>query len=104
MNHVKIVLCLLPLAVLIGCATPEQQLEQSQDQAIQSVMERARFDMNCPEAKGTVLSQKIVNPVFFRGVQRMEYTIGVTGCNKRQTYVSICPEDGTGCFAADDQP
>lgn len=36
----------------------------------------------------------------FRGVYRLEYTIGVSGCNQRATYLVICPEDGSGCFAA----
>jgi len=34
------------------------------------------------------------------GIQRAEYTIGVKGCDKRETYVVICPEGGEGCYAA----
>jgi hypothetical protein len=34
-------------------------------------------------------------------VPRAAYTIGVAGCDQRDTYVVICPEGGTGCFAAD---
>ena len=34
------------------------------------------------------------------GIQRAEYTIGVTGCGRRETFVVICPQFGDGCFAA----
>jgi hypothetical protein len=37
---------------------------------------------------------------FVAGIQRYEYTVGVDGCGKRSTYVVICPQGGTGCFAA----
>ena len=36
----------------------------------------------------------------FGGVVRAEYTVGVAGCGQRATYLVICPEDGSGCFAA----
>jgi hypothetical protein len=34
------------------------------------------------------------------GVERAEYTIGVSGCGERKTFVVLCPEGGDGCFAA----
>jgi hypothetical protein len=33
------------------------------------------------------------------GVQRAEYTIGVSGCNQRGVFTVICPDSGDGCFA-----
>jgi len=33
------------------------------------------------------------------GLWRAEYTIGVAGCDKRHTYVVVCPDGGEGCFA-----
>ena len=39
-----------------------------------------------------------------RDVAMVVGTIGVNGCNKRATYVVVCPDDGSGnCFAADGQ-
>jgi hypothetical protein len=29
----------------------------------------------------------------------MEYTIGIRGCGREMTLVSICAEDGSGCVA-----
>jgi hypothetical protein len=38
-----------------------------------------------------------VQPVFIRfGVDRVDYTIGVSRCGKRATYVVLCPDNGTG--------
>jgi hypothetical protein len=32
---------------------------------------------------------------------RLEYTIGVEGCNQRRTYVIICQQGTETCFAAE---
>ena len=88
-----------------GCQTEQQTLQSSQGMAVQTALNRARFDMNCSSATGQVLSSNVSQPEIqgtFRsayGVQRLVYTVGVTGCGRRRTYVVICPEGG-GCFAA----
>ena len=97
---------LLALAGIIaaGCQTEQQMIQSKQPMAVQTALNRARFDMNCPSATGTVLSTNMIQPALqgpvVSGPQRMEYTIGVTGCGKRRTYVVVCPQGGTGCFAA----
>lgn len=88
-------------ALSAGCQTQQQVMDASQPQALSVATRRAQFEMNCPAATGQVLSREQVPPVLqFRGVYRLEYTIGVSGCNQRATYLVICPEDGSGCFAA----
>ncbi len=70
---------------------------------METAVNRAKFEMNCEEASGTIISREVVQPGFqgpWGGIQRAEYTIGVAGCGKRHTYVVICPEGGDGCFAA----
>jgi hypothetical protein len=61
--------------------------------------------MNCPEATGTVISREMTQPAvqgpIAAGIQRGEYTIGVTGCGKRSVYTVICPQGGESCFAAE---
>jgi len=37
---------------------------------------------------------------FYAGVPRAEYTVGVTGCGKKATYVVACPNDGSGSCVA----
>src|SRR6266566_452174 len=83
----------------VGCQSQQQM-------AVQTALNRARFDMNCSSATGQVLSTNVSQPAVqgrfasAYGVQRFEYTIGVTGCGKRRTYIVVCPQGGTGCFAA----
>jgi len=55
-----------------------------------------------------VLNEQDVQPeiraVRFQAPDRAVFTIGVSGCSKRATYVVVCPNDGSGnCFAADGQ-
>ena len=91
----------------IGCATQHQVLAQKQDTAVQSALERGRFDLNCPSATATVLSSDFIQPAvqgpWVAGLQRAEYTIGVAGCNQRQTYVVLCQVGTDTCFAAHPQ-
>lgn len=89
-----------------GCQSNQQVLAASQAQALEVATKRAQFEFNCPQATGSVLSSEMTQPPLegplLRGVERAEYTIGVSGCNQRQTYIVICPQDGTGgCFAAE---
>jgi hypothetical protein len=92
------------VAAVSGCATVPLTTEK-EPMAMETALKRARFDMNCPEATGTVLSkQTIESPVRgprVHGVDRAEFTIGVTGCGKRQTLVVLCADQADGCFAAD---
>ncbi len=78
---------------------------QLQPTALDYALKRARFDMNCPAATGTVLSSETVQPALngprmMGGPERAQYTIGVTGCDQRQTLQVICAQGGDGCFVA----
>ncbi len=86
-----------------GCATPQQQLMQTQDQATMVAVRRGQFEMNCPTATGVVLSSVMLQPVAWGGVERAEYTVGVSGCGQKATYLVVCPEDTSGCVAASGQ-
>lgn len=87
-----------------GCATQQQQLAAKQPAAIDTALQRGRFDLNCPAATGTVLSQDFIQPAiqgpWVNGMTRVEYTIGVEGCNQRRTYIVICQEGTATCYAA----
>ena len=93
------------VAIASGCATQQQQLAQRQDAAVQTALARGRFDLKCPEATATVLSQDYIQPAiqgpWVSGLSRVEYTVGVAGCNQRTTYVVLCQEGTSTCFAAD---
>jgi len=87
-----------------GCASQSQFLASRQAMAVQTAVGRGQFELNCPQATGTVISQEVVQPAlqgaWVGGIQRAEYTIGVAGCGQRTTFIVICPEGGEGCFAA----
>ena len=92
---------LIFIAVLAstGCQSPAQILSQEQGKAIDAAVRRGRFEMNCPQATGTVLSSNMLQPVLWGGMERAEYTIGVEGCSKRSTYIVVCQTGSTNCFA-----
>lgn len=96
------------LLALAACATTQQMLDESQPQAMETAVNRGKFEMNCPSATGVLISREVVQPAlqgpWTEGIQRAEYTIGVEGCNQRKTFVVICPEGGGGCFAAGPGP
>ena len=87
-----------------GCVSLQQFLDQNRDKAMQAALNRGKFELGCTEASGQVLSQDMVQPAVFGGIQRAEYTIGVQGCGKKGVYIAICPEGGDGCFVTDSGP
>ena len=99
----KILLAGFVAVVVSGCSgTPPA--EKYQQAALDTATARAKFEMNCPEAQATVLSTKEIEPISFRfGVARMEYTIGVKGCGREMTLITICAEDGSGCVAGNQE-
>ena len=96
-------LSLLAGGILAGCATPPGQvLDGMEPTAINSALQRGRFELNCPGAEATLLSRELMQPAIegprYMGIQRGSFTVGVSGCNQRKTYQIICPEGGGGCF------
>lgn len=92
--------------LLTACQSTEQFMAAMQPKAIAAAEARGRFELNCPSATAQVLNEQDVQPelraVRFQAPDRAVFTIGVSGCGKRATYVVVCPDDGSGnCFAAD---
>src|SRR5262245_61826150 len=89
--------------IAAGCQTQQQVVDSMEPDAVHVAQRRGAFEMNCPAATASVLSKEMiqtpnVNPRF-APPQRAEYTVGVSGCGQRATYMVICAEGGTGCFA-----
>ena len=99
-------LCALLLAS--GCVSQNQMLDNDQAMAMQTAVSRGRFDLNCPSATGQLISREMVQPAmqspWVNGIQRAEFTVGITGCERRKSYIVVCPEGGNGCFAAGPGP
>lgn len=96
----------LPL-IISGCATEAQFLAQNAPSALNTALARGRFELNCPQATGTVLSQKVtyINGLGMGmygggGYEWTEYTIGVRGCGKQAVYETMCrDQDNCNAFA-----
>jgi hypothetical protein len=79
-----------------------------QPMAMDFALKRARFEMNCPTATGAVLSSETIQApqrvlMANQGPERAQYTIGVSGCEQRKTFVVLCAQGSDGCFAANGQ-
>ena len=94
---------LAPLALLValaGCQSTDQLLAGGDAPAIRTAEARARFELNCPAASGSVLSSRVVVPEDLRrAVERAEYTVGVAGCGQRAVYIVGCPLGDPNCIA-----
>jgi len=53
---------LIGVLATVGCQTQQQLVQSNQAIAIQTALSRAKFDMNCPSATGTVLSTNVSQP------------------------------------------
>lgn len=101
MTRSKMLALIAPLAAIVaGCQSPAQTLADEQGVAVQTATNRGRFEMACPQATGMVLSQNLLQPVMWGGLERAEYTVGVEGCGQRRTYVVVCQLGSPSCFAA----
>jgi hypothetical protein len=83
--------------VVAGCASGPPFIDQMQPTATAKAEARARFDLNCPDAKGQVINREQLEPLIFGGPVRAQYTIGVAGCGKRTMVVVLCSENGNQC-------
>ena len=101
-------LALFTALAMTGCATQADFLNSKQPMAMQTAVSRGQFDLNCPQATPVLISREVVQPAlqgpWVGGIERAEFTIGVRGCDKRHTYIVICPQYGEGCFAAGPGP
>ena len=68
--------------------------------ATQVAARRGQFELGCRQVTTIVPSSNLLQPVLWGGQERAEYTIGVTGCDRRTTYAVICALGSPSCFAA----
>ena len=87
-------LVILGVLATVGCQTQEQMLQGNQGMAVQTALNRARFDMNCSSATGQVLSTNVSQPSI-QGPPlrlrraRLEYTVGVAAAGSAE-HISCC--------------
>ena len=106
-HPIRVGLAALALPLIISaCATEAQFLAQNAPAALNTALARGRFELNCPQANGTILSQKVtyINGIGMGmgggGYEWTEYTIGVRGCGKQAVYETMCrDQDNCNSFA-----
>jgi hypothetical protein len=106
-HPIRVGLAALALPLIINaCATEAQFLAQNAPSALNTALARGRFELNCPQASGTILSQKVtyINGLGIGmgggGYEWTEYTIGVRGCGKQTVFETMCrDQDNCNAFA-----
>jgi hypothetical protein len=90
--------------VAAGCASGPPFIETAQPMALQTAQRRAQFEFGCQSVSTQILSQENVQSPLeytrFAPPPRVEYTVGVSGCGQKHTYLVVCTEGSGGCFAA----
>src|SRR5512137_1284884 len=105
-SSIRVGLAVLALPIILSaCVTESQFLAQNAPSALNTALARGRFELNCPQANATVLSQKVtyingmgIGMAGGGGYEWTEYTIGVSGCGKRAVYETMC-RDQNNCNA-----
>jgi hypothetical protein len=90
---------LVPALALLaaGCASGPSFIDRMQPEAMSRAERRAQFELDCQAATGQVLNRQSIEPLFFGGPQRAQYTIGVSGCGKRTTIMVLCSDNNDQC-------
>ena len=86
--------------MLAAACSHQQTLQNVEPQATRVALARGQADLQCPAATSRVVSSVLVEPpvTYSLGTDRLEYTIGVSGCGKERTYPVVCVQDGSGCY------
>jgi hypothetical protein len=89
-------------AMLFGCAS--QPLEDTlQSSAVKVAQQRGASELGCPAATAEVLSKRAIEEGqatgWYAAPRRAEYTVGVSGCGKRTTYLVACNKFKSACEA-----
>ncbi len=98
---------ILPL-LLGGCVTDAEFLAQNSSAALRTAEARGKFELDCPDVRSTVISQKVIQGMHAGGYgwrnagawvgPWTEYTIGVRGCGRQAVYMAVC-RDENACNA-----
>jgi hypothetical protein len=98
------VLSILALATtLSGCASQPARVDEMQPYAIKAAEQRGSSELACPAASGQVTTRKEIEEPqttgWYQYPHRSEYTVDVSGCGKRTSYLVGCDARQKGCEA-----
>jgi hypothetical protein len=94
--------------LLVSCASERPLVDELQPNALQVAQQHGASDLKCEAAGADILTkQALEEPVttgWYEPPHRAQYTVSVSGCEKRATYSVVCDERGPRCVASTVQP
>jgi hypothetical protein len=89
--------------ILSGCASQTSRVDEMQPYAIKTGQQRGASELECPAATAQVVTKKEVEAAqttgWYEYPHRSEFTVDVTGCGKRKSYLVGCDWRQKGCEA-----
>ena len=102
MRNTRLALTAFVASILLaGCQSTADWMASTQPKAVQAAETRGRFELNCPAAKGTVLSEQDVagaQAYRYRGPDRAVFTVSVRIWSSLQPALSRRRGDSEGLW------
>jgi hypothetical protein len=98
------VCCITAVATTLGgCASQTSRVDEMQPYAVKAAQQRGSTELDCSATTGTVVTRKESEASqttgWYEYPHRSEFTIDVTGCGKRKSYLVGCDWRQKGCEA-----
>jgi hypothetical protein len=95
---------LIALATMLSaCASQTSRVEEMQPYALKTGQQRGSAELECPAATAQVVNKKEIEAPqttgWYEYPHRSEFTVDVTGCGKRKSYLVGCDWRQKGCEA-----
>jgi hypothetical protein len=91
------------ITAFAGCASQTSRVDEMQPYAITAAQQRGSTELDCPASTGQVITKKEIDAPqttgWYEYPHRSEYTVDVTGCGKRKSYLVGCDWRQKGCEA-----
>ena len=89
--------------VIYGCSATGPRARMAAPSPLQTAIERAQHELDCPSATGRIISQNPINGPSNGDrapeLSRIDYKVGVDGCGQRETYFVFCQISNGACIA-----
>jgi len=77
--------------ILSACASQTSRVDEMQPYAIKTGQQRGASELDCPAATAQVVTKKEIEAAqttgWYEYPHRSEFTVDVTGCGKRKSYL-----------------
>ena len=91
------------ITVFAGCVAQTARIDEMQPYAINAAQQRGSVELDCSVATGQVIKKKEIEESqttgWYEYPHRSEFTVDVTGCGKRKSYLVGCDWKQKGCEA-----